>query len=559
MRMSSLSMARTVVAVALAATLGLAQGSACGTQLFVSNTGGNGQNGVMFDLVNTSATPLTICGFDVNLDPGTFPAQTWFVTAGGSHQPVASNAAAWTLASSGSVTSLGTSTTGAGNVLTPFPAISVTIAPGATQGFAVSLGSTATTLNYTTGAAATSVGAVFTSDANLQFVIGFGKAYLAASNGPFGGSFGSTTTGGRIANIRVGYTVAGGSPLWQINGPGSTFDVNGIATSSAFGLNFATATGVPCVPNAANISSTNVGLGWDLVIGGAVPVSSTGGGLTTPGGQILNISLADPTVSFLFGLTFAVPFANASLPFGAPVGFALSAQMVNLAPSNPDGFALSACTRFQQVAPPTSFTGPSGDDATVTLSLGGAPNCIPAIPFYGVLQTTMHVSTNGRVQLGGTANAAFTPSVVTAQSEGMVGCWTDMNTATNTPNGTITIDDSIAGIVSVNYANVGYFGQAGTLNTFQIVFDASTGVVTLANISGLGAQLVGSTLNMFTGISKGGGATDPGAAAFAPLSSGITGNGTDMLYLFATAPANGGCANIFFTPNAFGNYDWTSN
>ncbi len=206
-------LARVLAAVIVASTIGLAQ---CSSELtlFTTNVGGNGQNGVMFDLVNLSATDtMTITGFDVNLDPGTWPVQTWYVTAGGTHTTVASTAAAWTLASSGTVTSLGTSTTGASNILTPYPAISRTIAPGATQGFAVNIGSSSTTLNYTTGTAGTqNVGQTLTQDANLRVIIGFGKAWSATALGPFGGNLGSTTAGGRLANIRVHYTSTGSTP-----------------------------------------------------------------------------------------------------------------------------------------------------------------------------------------------------------------------------------------------------------------------------------------------------------------------------------------------------------
>jgi hypothetical protein len=75
----------------------------------------------------------------------------------------------------------------------------------------------------------------------------------------------------------------------------------------------------------------------------------------------------------------------------------------------------------------------------------------------------------------------------------------------------------------------------------------------------IGAQLATGTLNAFLGITRGTGATNPGAAVFSPADGAAIPNGTDMLYNFGLSGTLApGISTINFAPNGFGGYDWTS-
>ena len=66
------------------------------------------------------------------------------------------------------------------------------------------------------------------------------------------------------------------------------------------------------------------------------------GALPTPGGQIVNLDLTDPTLTFVLGLGFVVPFAPISSSFSIGSPGILSAQLLVLDPGLADGLALSA-------------------------------------------------------------------------------------------------------------------------------------------------------------------------------------------------------------------------
>jgi hypothetical protein len=230
--------------------------------------------------------------------------------------------------------------------------------------------------------------------------------------------------------------------------------------------------------------------------------------------------------------------------------------MAVLDPSTPGGVRLSAATELHILQGSNSAPGPISDDSSVTVSLGVPPLCGPgSIPFFGVSYAQMHVISNGRVQFtGATGNTTFTPTVAQALTDlPFVGAWCDLNPGAG---GTITITTPAPDQVQVNYNAVPYFATS-IPNTFSINFNATTGAITLQNLTGLGVG----TANLFLGISQGNtGATDPGVTPF--NASGIpttTGNGTtDMIYNFGIQGPGlaGGATNITFSPSGAG-YTWT--
>lgn len=142
----------------------------------------NAQAGVMFDVRNLGSTPLTITSFSPSLNVGTWQMETYFTSVATTWQGNATNAGAWTLAGTQTVTS---SSPAAG---TPITGFSIVLAPGQSKGIYLT-STTGAPMNYTEG--------------NRQFDDGF----LRVSSNPGAGkqyAFG-TTFNDRSYNGSVGY------------------------------------------------------------------------------------------------------------------------------------------------------------------------------------------------------------------------------------------------------------------------------------------------------------------------------------------------------------------
>ncbi|MCK5942398.1 MAG: hypothetical protein KAI24_10545, partial [Planctomycetes bacterium] len=169
-----------------AAITGLSLTAAITAQSPLTTTfaGGNGQAGNMFDLVATNAAGVTIKNFDVNLDAGTWDLEVYKLTTPGPYLPSVTNPADWTLVCAvSSVVSAGP------NVPTLLPlSVEEFIPSGATQSFYVTV-TNGTAINYTNG---TTTGALFASNADLEFYEGAGMSY------PFGSNFNPRVFNGNI-------------------------------------------------------------------------------------------------------------------------------------------------------------------------------------------------------------------------------------------------------------------------------------------------------------------------------------------------------------------------
>jgi hypothetical protein len=76
-------------------------------------------------------------------------------------------------------------------------------------------------------------------------------------------------------------------------------------------------------------------------------VPASGGGLTLPDGQIVNMDLTDPTFNFLFAPPLSGPaFVISAIPVNTASPLTLSFQMILLDPSAPTGVALSQANRL---------------------------------------------------------------------------------------------------------------------------------------------------------------------------------------------------------------------
>ena len=155
--------------IALAASLAFAFGAnAQAAVLTTTFAGGNGQNGNMFDVV-TNANALTVTGLDLNLNAGTYTIEVY--KKAGTWVGSQSNASAWTLVDSASVTSLGGQTF--------FNVADFGLgALGTTGLYITSVAPVGTgVLSYTNGSA---VGNVFSQNADLAILEGAGKQYAFA-------------------------------------------------------------------------------------------------------------------------------------------------------------------------------------------------------------------------------------------------------------------------------------------------------------------------------------------------------------------------------------------
>jgi hypothetical protein len=361
----------------------------------------------------------------------------------------------------------------------------------------------------------------------------------------------AATTNGLFA-MKARLTFTGGAPLYQTNSPNSVANING-----AVGYGCSKALTKVCAGNLVSINSSTATAGapFDIAFNFAATSPLGGMGFMTSGGQIVNLDLTGG-LSFINGGAgpFLVPHPGAfTIPFGMPPGLLASLQQLVVDPTIIDTVRLSQACQLQEQLLPFPIAGPVGDDVALSVTLPCGTQA-----FYGTSYTNFHVITNGNVQLGtAAASTAFSPTVAAAATgNGRIGHWADYNTAFG---GSISITSPAPNQVSVDFNAIGYHTQTGTASTFGVLLDGATGAISITGINTIGAQLATGTENAFLGITRGAGATDPGAALFSPASTGVTVNSLQMLYNFGLAGTLApGISTITFIPNGVGNYDWLS-
>jgi hypothetical protein len=515
----------------------------------------NGQAGNMFDVV--AINQVTICWFDVNVDPGTWDFEVY--THPGTWVGTETNAMAWTLVgSTTNVTSNATSTAAPGvPTLLPIP-IGVTIPAGTTQAFYVTVTNGAS-MNYSGGGV---VGNVFASDANIQILEGAGNPY------PFVIPFLT-----RNWNGTVHYVVGAGpcpplpTPTYQANQANATLDINGVQASAAVPATTSVCLNESVTLNVGSASPT----AFDIAIA-VSPLIPSPPGFVTPGRQVVNVNLADPSLFFLNNLTFP-PFVPFSQPLSSSTAVTVSGQMIMLDAGQMDGFSLSQGVQLA-VTNTTTVAGPSGNNVGSQVILMPSPVCGPAsIPFCGTSYTDIHIMTNGRITFGG-ADIDFSPTIQDALIDNpFVGFWTDLDTD---PASTISVV-ATSTLVTVNFNNLVYYAEPGSSVSFSCSFDAN-GTVRLFNLTGINPNpLTNSSLPagdaQFFGLSSGNllTATNTGPTTFGVGMSGTNPGGQSMLYDFwdgapGTAPGSVGLVSslqgplqgITFVPSGVpGEYSYT--
>ena len=507
----------------LAVGMVCAQPAACLTTTFAA---GNGQSGNMFDL--TSVNDITIQCFDVHSSALVGTAVTfevYAVTAGGTFVGNETNAAAWTLLATVSGISNGP------GAPTPLGlGLGFQMPAGTTQGFYVT--GNGSGVSYTNG---TAQGALFASDANLQFFEGIGVPYA------FGAGFSPRVFNGVIC-YDLGLVAPSICPVpcppVQANSPDLSFDLDGNNTGTLASV----ARTVKCENDLtfANWTSALAGGFWDCAI--ALGAAANPGLLSSPNCQVINVDfLAGGTPYWLStgtqSLSPPVPLpwtGNLSLPFLAPPAPVLAhAQSYITNPANPDGFSLSAPVEIESL-PATS--GPSivltlGDDNFVELmGTGTTFGCntftgFPAVNFYGTTYNSVFVNSNGGVGLtGGDADFSATSAEFLSGNARVANIWTDLR-----PNasGTVTATALPTGI-QVDFVGVETWAGGpgnGTSNTSTCIIDGNG--VTISNY----IPEPTSTTAMVVGITPGGGATGVAVSWLGLMGAGLqAGLATDAVY-----------------------------
>ncbi len=548
--------------------------------LATATTAATSGNQHVFDLVNLTANRVRVTRIDSFLTTGAGDVQIWMVTCGGTQVGKTNQPGLWTqVANFPGVVGLGT----AGITVLPNLPSPIDLPPGPTG---VYIFRTTGSTNYDS-TVANPVGTSLYNDGILEIQSGFaiGTNFPAA-----------LPTLGRNWRGAVHYDcMSPGPPTpsdYQLNQPGAGFVIDGVS-GGACSPTVVTKSTFSCTPVAPAtgtiaISSNLIAFPWDVAISGSTLLPASGGGLTLPDGQVINVNIGMP-LSFLNGFLganwpgFGIPGVTTStLSFGysltTQTDFAFQAFFVD--PSAGSGIRLSQAAELHVnvTAPSTSVPITLADNATFSLNITTAPNCwATGIPFFGTNHSIMHILSNGRVMFGAAGNTTAAPTVALfASNNPSVGLWTDLNPAL--AGGAVTATNVGGGIIRVDYA-VRYAAElAGPLNTYGIEFDVVNGTVkidglmgVLPNPQGTGGGVFSATADsMLLGISRGNtGATTPAATTFTNMGGGLAANATDMWYDFYAAvnPGQGLCnslvgaplTSITFTPSVTfaPNYDWS--
>ncbi len=340
-------------------------------------------------------------------------------------------------------------------------------------------------------------------------------------------------------------------PQWQVNQPAATLTVNNTTSDIYAPLRHAA-----CVNATATVSatSTSAGMPWDLAYTVPEPgLAASGGGLTLSDGQVVNVDLGAPSLTFLNGFTFTTPFLSAlSLPVTSALPVTACGQLVVIDPSQVTGYSLSALMELSFSNAGLISGLARGDDKSTVVPVTRPPLCAPSgINFAGQLYTRLSVSANGLVSFGGTNSSPLAGPSAFASLPAVAGCWTDLDNRPSAQGNDVVISQA-GGVIRVRYLLVPTFGQPGTASSVDIVFDTLAGTTVMENYAPDPASLATSLV----GLSPGGGATDPGAISFLGLvGSGGAGAATDMIYeLGVGGPVPSGFNQIVFPvsdPTAF--------
>ncbi|MBA3680191.1 MAG: T9SS type A sorting domain-containing protein [Bacteroidetes bacterium] len=246
--------------------------SAPGNQLLTTLTGGNNHRGNMFNII--ALNTITINSFDAH--PMANTSISIYYKAN-SYVGFENTAASWTLVGTAAVVAQPF------GIATPVPiAVNVTIPAGQTYAFYVTSTNTAVSLNYTNG---TTVGNVYSADANLQFIEGIGIEY------PFSGSPFSP----RVWNGKINYSTALTTYTWSTGA-----NTPSITVSPSVTTNYSVAVNTP-----SNVSSISVSVNPS-------PTVTVNSGAICSGNNFTITPNGASTYTFSGGNAIVTPTTNSS-------------------------------------------------------------------------------------------------------------------------------------------------------------------------------------------------------------------------------------------------------
>lgn len=297
-----------------------------------------------------------------------------------------------------------------------------------------------------------------------------------------------------------------GAPvLWQVNQPAASLTVD-----DQPGTPYRPAFFQRCINEfaVAAFESTNLGLPWDAAVVVQKPVPVGGGGFALPDGQIVNVNLLDPQLTYQYGgvapsFTASTFLANLILPFPiANLEISRGMQIIVADPGAPLGFALSGASHIE-IGAPTFASGPTADEELIVVRPGLSPICGPRlVSFYGTTYPALYVSSNGRVRTSGGATD-FSPTISEALSGSpFVGFWADLDPSLG---GSIEIQGSGTDLLRVTWRDVPFYGEPTSAVNFWVEFDETNGTVTLGGLSGIPAQPMPVGSAQYLGLSAGSG------------------------------------------------------
>lgn len=156
---------------------------------------------------------------------------------------------------------------------------------------------------------------------------------------------GSQTTGtlGSSSGVKVrfGWTTSG-PPEFQVNQPGASLAINGVAGNVVAPATVAITIGQPA---AAVLASSNLGLPWEVGLGLAPLVPRSAGGLSLADGQVVNLDITDPFLTLLWNFFQSPPFTPLALAYPTGGASTLSLQMLVVDPAQASGLSCSQPNR----------------------------------------------------------------------------------------------------------------------------------------------------------------------------------------------------------------------
>ncbi len=245
---------------------------------------------------------------------------------------------------------------------------------------------------------------------------------------------------------------------------------------------------------------------------------------TSPGWIIQDVACT-PNVASTFTVGQGCPSALSPTiyeVFTAANPVDLNGRDLTFLPSGTDYIALTSVSPTWSTAATTTIA--AGDDTSHLITLP-----FP-FPYNGLPETSIYVSSNGFLTIGGTDPGALCctgdPVDLVAGPPMLSGFWNDLNP---TAGGSVAYGvDAVTGDFVVTWNAVPEYGTAN-FNTFQIAL-SGTGQFTFR-----WQTLVQGASFFLSGYSKGGGSPDPGATDLSTVNGAVV-SGTIRLPLTLTVP-----------------------